>query len=120
MQLELTVDMSYEDVTHRLAAKLGLDNHLLLRLTQSNAYASDMPKTHPVKYDPKQQLVDLLTPGHGNRNLSVFYYEVLDIPLPQLERLKSIKVRRRSVLFFFLMLHGEKCMFVVRSHTYLE
>lgn len=91
MQLELTVDMTYEDVTTRLATKLGLDNHLLLRLTQSNAYASDMPKTHPVKFNPKQQLDELMTPGHGHR-ISVFYYEVLDIPLPELERLKSIKV----------------------------
>lgn len=112
MQLELTVDMTYEDVTRRLATELGIEDHLLLRLTQSNAYASDMPKTHPIKYAPKQQLDELMTPGHGARMLSVFYFEVLDIPLPQLERLKSIKVKAKGFLIcgWFGILSVNKCV----------
>ncbi len=92
LQLELTTTMTYQQVTTLLAAELNLTDHQLLRLTQSNAYASDMPKTHPVKYAPQQSLLDMMTPTHGHR-ITVFYYETLDIPLPQLERLKSIKVR---------------------------
>jgi hypothetical protein len=30
---------------------------------------------------------------HANQSVDVLYYEVLDLPLPQLEQLKTLRVR---------------------------
>mmetsp|Transcript_18165 Transcript_18165/g.59352 ORF Transcript_18165/g.59352 Transcript_18165/m.59352 type:complete len:1097 (+) Transcript_18165:86-3376(+) len=87
--LELSKEMSYDDVVGRLAEHLRLPDPLLLRLTLHNAI-SHGPRPSPVKYRSFDRLVDgLLVQGHQTE---ILYFELLDMPLPELERLKTLKV----------------------------
>ena len=100
-----------------MAHKLGLDDPSKLRLTSHNCY-SQQPKPQPIKYRGVDRLSDMLV--HYNQVISVkfsefiissyyrmqvfllnffllqtsdiLYYEVLDIPLPELQGLKTLKV----------------------------
>ena len=108
---------TYDDVVERVAEKLGLDDPSKLRLTSHNCY-SQQPKPQPIKYRGVDRLSDMLV--HYNQVISVkfsefiissyyrmqvfllnffllqtsdiLYYEVLDIPLPELQGLKTLKV----------------------------
>ena len=108
---------TYDDVVERVAHKLGLDDPSKLRLTSHNCY-SQQPKPQPIKYRGVDRLSDMLV--HYNQVISVkfsefiissyyrmqvfllnffllqtsdiLYYEVLDIPLPELQGLKTLKV----------------------------
>ena len=79
---------TYDDVVERVAEKLGLDDPSKLRLTSHNCY-SQQPKPQPIKYRGAD-LSDML--AHYNQASDILYYEVLDIPLPELQRLKILKV----------------------------
>ncbi|GLJ31724.1 hypothetical protein SUGI_0637840 [Cryptomeria japonica] len=48
------------------------------------------PKPRPIKYRGVDYLSDMLV--HYNKTSDILYYEVLDIPLPELKRLKTLKV----------------------------
>eukprot|EP00879_Flechtneria_rotunda_P027398 GHRR01029346.1.p1 GENE.GHRR01029346.1~~GHRR01029346.1.p1 ORF type:complete len:247 (+),score=133.15 GHRR01029346.1:38-742(+) len=93
LQLELLQEYDYDTVTASLAAKLGVDDPTKIRLTQHNAYSS-MPQRQPVKYRQLANLDKLLQ--HTGHVVDVLYYEVLDMPLPQLEQLKSLRVHFHS------------------------
>lgn len=103
----------------RVARRIGLDDPSKIRLTSHNCY-SQQPKPQPIKYRELEHLSDMLV--HYNQvwclscglsswnvlllllvgvNYSCFsiwqtsdilYYEVLDIPLPELQGLKNLKV----------------------------
>eukprot|EP00882_Tetradesmus_deserticola_P022493 GHRQ01024408.1.p1 GENE.GHRQ01024408.1~~GHRQ01024408.1.p1 ORF type:complete len:311 (+),score=118.51 GHRQ01024408.1:33-935(+) len=92
LQLELLQDDDYDTVTAALAGKLGAGDASQLRLTQHNAY-SNMPQRTPMKYRGVAALHQMLQ--HANHATDTLYYELLDMPLQQLEQLKSLRVRRR-------------------------
>ncbi|KAL0912228.1 hypothetical protein M5K25_018190 [Dendrobium thyrsiflorum] len=87
--LELSKLHSYDDVVERVAHHLGLHDPSKIRLTSHNCY-SQQPKPQPIKYRGVEHLSDMLV--HYNQISDILYYEVLDIPLPELQGLKTLKV----------------------------
>ncbi|XP_030520703.1 ubiquitin C-terminal hydrolase 12-like [Rhodamnia argentea] len=87
--LEMSKLYTYDDVVERVAQQLGLDDASKIRLTSHNCY-SQQPKPHPIKYRGVDHLSDMLV--HYNQSSDILYYEVLDIPLPELQGLKTLKV----------------------------
>lgn len=87
--LELSRLHTYDDVVERVARQLGLDDPSKIRLTSHNCY-SQQPKPQPIKYRGVDHLSDMLI--HYNQTSDILYYEVLDIPLPELQGLKTLKV----------------------------
>ncbi|XP_040991609.1 ubiquitin C-terminal hydrolase 13-like isoform X2 [Juglans microcarpa x Juglans regia] len=87
--LELSKLNNYDDVVERVAQHLGLDDPSKIRLTSHNCY-SQQPKPQPIKYRGVEHLSDMLV--HYNQTSDILYYEVLDIPLPELQGLKTLKV----------------------------
>ncbi|CAO2149339.1 unnamed protein product [Urochloa humidicola] len=87
--LELSKLHTYDDVVERVARQLGLDDPAKIRLTSHNCY-SQQPKPQSVKYRGVEHLLDMLI--HYNQTSDILYYEVLDIPLPELQFLKTLKV----------------------------
>ncbi|KAK7306657.1 hypothetical protein VNO77_44609 [Canavalia gladiata] len=87
--LEMSRLYTYDDVVERLAQQLGLDDPSKIRLTPHNCY-SQQPKPQPIKYRGVEHLSDMLI--HYNQTSDILYYEVLDIPLPELQGLKTLKV----------------------------
>ncbi|KAK6929000.1 Ubiquitin carboxyl-terminal hydrolase 7, ICP0-binding domain [Dillenia turbinata] len=87
---------NYDDTVERVARQLGLVDPSKIRLTSHNCY-SKQPKPQPIKSCGVDHLSDMLV--HYNQFLyllfltaDIQYYEVLDIPLPKLQGLKTIKV----------------------------
>ncbi|WMV52526.1 hypothetical protein MTR67_045911 [Solanum verrucosum] len=87
--LELAKGDTYDEVVERVAQRLGVDDSSKIRLTPHNCY-SQQPKPNPIKYRSVDHLVDMLI--HYNQISDILYYEVLDIPLPELQCLKTLKV----------------------------
>ncbi|XP_049401012.1 ubiquitin C-terminal hydrolase 12-like isoform X4 [Solanum stenotomum] len=87
--LELAKSDTYDEVVERVAQRLGVDDSSKIRLTPHNCY-SQQPKPNPIKYRSVDHLVDMLI--HYNQISDILYYEVLDIPLPELQCLKTLKV----------------------------
>ncbi|MQM10211.1 hypothetical protein Taro_043102 [Colocasia esculenta] len=87
--LELSKLYTYDDVVERVARHIGLDDPTKIRLTSHNCY-SQQPKPQPIKYRGVEHLSDMLV--HYNQTSDILYYEVLDIPLPELQGLKTLKV----------------------------
>ncbi|OAY39147.1 ubiquitin C-terminal hydrolase 12 isoform X2 [Manihot esculenta] len=87
--LELSKLHNYDDVVERVAHNLGLDDPSKIRLTSHNCY-SQQPKPQPIKYQGVDHLSDMLV--HYNQTSDILYYEVLDISLPELQGLKTLKV----------------------------
>mmetsp|Transcript_35695 Transcript_35695/g.79387 ORF Transcript_35695/g.79387 Transcript_35695/m.79387 type:complete len:1131 (+) Transcript_35695:131-3523(+) len=89
LQLELLREMSYDQVTAKLAEKLQLEDPTRLRLTQHNVY-SHAPQRNPLKFGHLGKLENMLM--HAAHTTDVLYYEVLDMPLNELEQLKTLRV----------------------------
>ncbi|CAM0883473.1 unnamed protein product [Alopecurus aequalis] len=87
--LELSKRSTYDDVVEKVAHHLGLDDPSKLRLTQHNPY-SGQPKPHYIKYRGLDHLLDML--HHVNQTSDILYYEILDIPLPELQGLITLRV----------------------------
>ncbi|CAN6465077.1 unnamed protein product [Victoria cruziana] len=87
--LELSKLHTYDDVVERVARHIGLQEPSKIRLTSHNCY-SQQPKPQPIKYRGVEHLSDMLV--HYNQTSDILYYEVLDIPLPELQGLKTLKV----------------------------
>ncbi|PWA36064.1 hypothetical protein CTI12_AA603650 [Artemisia annua] len=87
--LELSKLNNYDDVVERVAGYLSLDDPSKIRLTSHNCY-SQQPKPQPIKYRGVEHLSDML--AHYNQTSDILYYEVLDIPLPEMQCLKTLKV----------------------------
>ncbi|KAI3906978.1 hypothetical protein MKW92_023594 [Papaver armeniacum] len=87
--LELSKVLTYDDVTERVARHLGLDDPTKIILTAHNCY-SQKPNPHAIKYKGFNHLSEILI--HHNRTSDILYYEVLDIPLPEYQDLKTLKV----------------------------
>ncbi|GLU19083.1 hypothetical protein SLE2022_353500 [Rubroshorea leprosula] len=87
--LEMSKLDTYDDVVEKVAQQLGLDDPSKIRLTAHNCY-SQQPKPQPIKYRGVENLSLMLV--HYNQTSDILYYEVLDIPLPALQCLKTLKV----------------------------
>ncbi|XP_058215957.1 ubiquitin C-terminal hydrolase 13-like isoform X1 [Rhododendron vialii] len=87
--LKLSKVRNYDDVVERVANHLGLDDPSKIRLTSHNCY-SQQPKPQPINYRGVEHLSDMLV--HYNQISDILYYEILDIPLPELQGLKTLKV----------------------------
>ncbi|KAK7316579.1 hypothetical protein RJT34_00144 [Clitoria ternatea] len=87
--LEMSRLYTYDEVVEKVAQQLGLDDPSKIRLTPHNCY-SQQPKPQPIKYRGVDHLSDMLV--HYNQTSDILYYEVLDIPLPELQGLKTLKV----------------------------
>uniref|UniRef100_A0A7N0UUN3 ubiquitinyl hydrolase 1 n=1 Tax=Kalanchoe fedtschenkoi TaxID=63787 RepID=A0A7N0UUN3_KALFE len=87
--LELSKLHTYDDVVERVAQQIGLNDPSKIRLTAHNCY-SQQPKPQPIKYRGVEHLSDMLV--HYSQASDILYYEVLDIPLPELQGLKNLKV----------------------------
>ncbi|KAM1109325.1 hypothetical protein EV1_008836 [Malus domestica] len=89
--LELSKLHTYDDVVEKLAHHIGLESPTKIRLTAHNCY-SQQPMPQPIKYQGVEHLTEMLT--HYNQSSDILYYEVLDIPLPELEGLglKTLKI----------------------------
>ncbi|XP_040381748.1 ubiquitin C-terminal hydrolase 12-like isoform X2 [Oryza brachyantha] len=87
--LEMSKAFTYDEVVEKVAQKLGVDDPSKIRLTSHNCY-SQQPKPQPIKYRGVERLLDMLI--HYNQTSDILYYEVLDIPLPELQALKTLKV----------------------------
>ncbi|PIN20240.1 Ubiquitin carboxyl-terminal hydrolase [Handroanthus impetiginosus] len=87
--LELSKQNNYDEVVENVARHLGLDDPSKIRLTPHNCY-SQQPKPQPIKYRGVERLTEMLV--HYNQSSDILYYEVLDIPLPELQGLKTLKV----------------------------
>ena len=88
MQITLDKRMSYDQVTAKLGKALGC-NPLCLRLTMHNPF-SDLPKPQPIKYRGVESLQEMLT--SFQKTSDALFYEILQIPLPDYEAKKSLKV----------------------------
>ncbi|GAU44158.1 hypothetical protein TSUD_399800 [Trifolium subterraneum] len=93
--LEMSRLYTYDDVVERVAQQLDLDDPSKIRLTPHNCY-SQQPKPQPIKYRGVDHLSDMLV--HYNQTSDILYYEVLDIPLPELQGLKTLKVAFHSAI----------------------
>ncbi|KAL3835481.1 hypothetical protein ACJIZ3_010217 [Penstemon smallii] len=87
--LELAKNHTYDDVVERVSQRLGLNNASKIRLTPHNCY-SQQPEANPIKYGSVDNLLDMLV--HYKKISDILYYEILDIPLPELQCLKTLKV----------------------------
>ncbi|KAK4337648.1 hypothetical protein RND71_042135 [Anisodus tanguticus] len=87
--LELSKQNNYDELVESLARHLGLDDPSKIRLTSHNCY-SQQPKPQPIKYRGVDRLTEMLV--HYNQTSDILYYEVLDIPLPELQCLKTLIV----------------------------
>ena len=88
--LDLSMSMTYDAVTAKLAEALNVKDPSTIRLTTHNDY-SQAPKLPSLAYRGVEALSDMLT-QFSNNTSDILYYEVLDMPLPELERLKSLKI----------------------------
>ncbi|RZC82713.1 hypothetical protein C5167_045499 [Papaver somniferum] len=87
--LELSKVLTYDNVTERIARHLGLDDPTKIRLTLRNCY-SQQPIAQAIKYQGFHHLSEILS--YRNQISNILYYEVLDIPLPVLQGLKTLNV----------------------------
>ncbi|KAL5708930.1 ubiquitinyl hydrolase 1 [Ranunculus cassubicifolius] len=101
--LELSKQFNYDAVVERVAGKLGVDDPSKIRLTPHNCY-SQQPKPTPIKYRGAEFLSDMLV--HYNQTSDILYYEVLDIPLPELQGLKTLKVAFHSATKDEVVIHS--------------
>ncbi|XP_044503709.1 ubiquitin C-terminal hydrolase 12 isoform X2 [Mangifera indica] len=101
--LELSKLHSYDEVVGRVARKIGLDDPSKIRLTPHNCY-SQQPKPQAIKYQGVDHLSDMLV--HYNQISDILYYEVLDIPLPELQGLKNLKVAFHHAMKDEVVIHN--------------
>ncbi|KAL0390709.1 UNVERIFIED_CONTAM: Ubiquitin carboxyl-terminal hydrolase 12 [Sesamum calycinum] len=93
--LQLSKLDTYDEVVGRVAHQLGVDDPSKIRLTSHNSY-SQQPKPNPIKYRGVDNLFDMLL--HYNQTSDILYYEILDMPLPELQGLRTLKLPKESTV----------------------
>ncbi|XP_026398326.1 ubiquitin carboxyl-terminal hydrolase 13-like [Papaver somniferum] len=86
--LELSKVLKYDDITDRVALHLCLDDPTKIRLFRHNHYYQR--KQEAIRYQGFDHLSEVLI--QFGRTTDIMYYEVLDIPLPELEELITLNV----------------------------
>eukprot|EP01119_Soliformovum_irregulare_P002065 TRINITY_DN1212_c0_g1_i2.p1 TRINITY_DN1212_c0_g1~~TRINITY_DN1212_c0_g1_i2.p1 ORF type:complete len:372 (+),score=141.15 TRINITY_DN1212_c0_g1_i2:1296-2411(+) len=97
VSLEVSKEMSYDTVTSVLGKAISVDP-AKIRLTTHHGYF-DQPKSTPVRRNDNMTLSDMLTSfPTSSQTCDILYFEVLDVPLVELENKKEIRVtfRRNS------------------------
>ncbi|KAI3856932.1 hypothetical protein MKX03_012340 [Papaver bracteatum] len=89
--LDLSKVLTYDDVTDRVARHLGLDDPTKIRLFRHNHFYQRKPEA--IRYQGFDHLSEVLI--QFQRTTDILYYEVLDIPLPEWQDLKTLKVAFR-------------------------
>eukprot|EP00884_Botryococcus_braunii_P009404 jgi/Botrbrau1/18465/Bobra.0072s0048.1 len=89
VSIEMSRTNTYDEVAQKLADKLGIADPEMLRFTQHNVY-TQAPKPQALKFQQYATLLELLS--QYNSIADTLYYEVLDLKLHELERLKILKV----------------------------
>ncbi|VAH80645.1 unnamed protein product [Triticum turgidum subsp. durum] len=89
--LELSKRSTYDDVVEKVAQHLGMDDPSKLRLTQHIPHLQQ-PKHQYIKYRSIDHLSDMLLLRNPNQMSDILYYEILDIPLPELQGLITLRV----------------------------
>ncbi|GIL82845.1 hypothetical protein Vretimale_8198 [Volvox reticuliferus] len=102
--LELLRSTTYDEMCQALATALSLDDPSKLRITRHN-YFSNQPQRAPIKWRTVSSLEQLLM--HQQHPTDIIYYEVLDLPLHEMEQLKTVKVS----------FHNERGEFVGEQHS---
>ncbi|CAI5464489.1 unnamed protein product [Closterium sp. Yama58-4] len=80
---------TYDKVAERLAEKLRLADATKIRLTAHNCY-SLQPRLPPIKYQGAKCLGEML--AHDDQASSILYFETLNVPLPELEKLATLAI----------------------------
>jgi len=92
--LELSKRMLYDQVTKKIAERIGTDPNKI-RLTGHNGYY-DQPKPTPIKRTERMTLQDMLTVYYqppSNNNLSdTLFFEALELPVSEYENKKVLKI----------------------------
>lgn len=106
--LELSKRSTYDDVVEKVAQHLGMDDPSKLRLTQHIPHLQQ-PKHQYIKYRSIDHLSEMLLLHNPNQMSDILYYEILDIPLPLLQGLITLRVAfhqatHNEVLFHILRL----------------
>jgi hypothetical protein len=91
------------------AAKLGLDSAAKLRLTAQQPFTV-APKPAPLRWRGFGALREVMV--HYQALLSTLFWEALDLPLRELEQLKTLKVRGGA---FF-----QECLFLLLFEVLLR
>lgn len=89
--LEMKRDSVYDDISKSVAEHLKLDHPLKVRFTGQSLYTT-APKNQPFKYDQRFTLKDMCRGVSGIAAQHVLYYEVINLPLPEFERLVTHRV----------------------------
>ncbi|KAK7393143.1 hypothetical protein VNO78_21621 [Psophocarpus tetragonolobus] len=87
--LELSKLDTYDNVVEEVAQHIGLNDPSKIRLTSHSSYYQQ-PKPQSIRYRGMEHLSDMLI--QYNQTSDILYYEVLDIPLPELQCLKTLKI----------------------------
>ncbi|GFP97183.1 ubiquitin carboxyl-terminal hydrolase 12 [Phtheirospermum japonicum] len=101
--LQLSKLDTYDEVVGKVAHHLGVDDPSKIRLTSHNSY-SQQPKPHPIKYRGVDNLLDMLL--NYNQTSDILYYEILDMPLPELQGLRTLKVAFRNATNHEMEIHN--------------
>ncbi|KAL4577042.1 hypothetical protein LXL04_013143 [Taraxacum kok-saghyz] len=88
--LELSKLHTYDDVARKVANKLGLDDPSKIMFTAHNSNLNPPDSNFPIKYQVEGHLLDML--GDCNKGYDILYYQIFEIPLPDLEGLTNLKV----------------------------
>lgn len=98
IHLDMLKDMNYEDVSGKVAEKLGLDHPLKLRFFQHNTHTG-LPRPHPLRWrdvvpTPGRDMLTLSDMvGFAKSGGDIFlYYEEIDMPLPDFENHMQFRV----------------------------
>lgn len=93
LSLELSCNDTYEQVSSRVASVLTppLGDPSKIRFTQQNNY-TQQPKPQHLRFPQQEMLLPEMLSQHFGQTSDTLYYEVLDLPLQELERLKTLRV----------------------------
>lgn len=89
--LELGRDTPYEAISAAAAQHLGLDHPLKLRFTALNPL-NQMPRNNAMRWRPELTLGELVRPQYPQVDPDTLFYEELDLPLPEWEKLVDLDV----------------------------
>ncbi|KAL3620232.1 ubiquitin carboxyl-terminal hydrolase 13 [Castilleja foliolosa] len=94
---------TYDEVVEKVAHQLGVDDPSKIRLTSHNTF-HQQPKSQSIKYRGVDNLLDMLL--HCNQTSDILYYEILDIPLPELQGLRTLQVAFRNATNHEMEIHN--------------
>ena len=89
LSIELSKEDGYDSVVAVLAERLGEVNVNHIRITAHNSF-NNGPKPQAISHQGFTRLQDVLT--HFQSASDILYYEVLDMPVYEAERLKTLRV----------------------------